>query len=98
MEELKTSLDADAKLEIDAMMPLEGEGAATRLGVRSYVNRRLFSALGEALFECQRFKSKENEAVATAEGQMAFIAMYLRKQVAAEAEKANPRKKKPEGS
>merc|ERR1711862_948921 len=94
MEELKTSLDADAKLEIDAMMPLEGEGAATRLGVRSYVNRRLFSALGEALFECQRFKSKENEAVATAEGQMAFIAMYLRKQV--EAERDRPRKKKAE--
>mmetsp|Transcript_77120 Transcript_77120/g.160555 ORF Transcript_77120/g.160555 Transcript_77120/m.160555 type:complete len:393 (-) Transcript_77120:219-1397(-) len=69
-------------------MCLPGEENITqgesRLGMRSFVARRLFSALGEALFECQRFKSKENEAVATWQGECAFIAMYLRKLAAQE--------------
>mmetsp|Transcript_96220 Transcript_96220/g.206515 ORF Transcript_96220/g.206515 Transcript_96220/m.206515 type:complete len:380 (+) Transcript_96220:68-1207(+) len=56
----------------------------TRVGVRNYVGQHLLAALGEALFECQRFKSKENEAVSTPEGEMAFIAMFLRKQAAGE--------------
>jgi len=72
-----------------------GMSGASRLGVRHFVSRRLFAALGEALFECQRHKSKENEAVSTAEGEMAFIAMYLRKHAAkieAEAAAASKRK------
>lgn len=55
------------------------DDARTHLDIRAYVGRRLFAALGESLFECQRFKSKENEAVATWQGECAFMAMYLRK-------------------
>jgi len=47
-------------------------------GMRTYLGQQLFSSLGEALFECQRFKSKDNEAVATWQGECAFLAMYLR--------------------
>jgi len=78
-------------------IPTVEEGAldlALAKALRSYVGRRLFAALGEALFECQRFKSKENESVGTAEGEMAFIAMYIRKQallIAEESEKAKKR-------
>jgi len=57
-----------------------GEGT-NRIGMRAFVNRRLFAALGQALFECQRFKAKENAAVSTPEGEMAFVAMHLRRQV-----------------
>lgn len=103
MEELRLGLeaagDAEGSSAVAALLASEGgtagEGESTRLGVRSFVNRRLFAALGEALFECQRFKSKENEAVATAEGEMAFIAMYLRKQAKAMAEENKGSKKKP---
>mmetsp|Transcript_30667 Transcript_30667/g.56568 ORF Transcript_30667/g.56568 Transcript_30667/m.56568 type:complete len:392 (-) Transcript_30667:89-1264(-) len=103
MEELRIGLeiagDAEGSSAVAALLASEGgtapesEGETTRLGLRSYVNRRLFAALGEALFECQRFKSKENEAVADAKGEMAFIAMYLRKQAKAMAqEKQSPKK------
>lgn len=78
MEELKVGMEADSGASVDQL--LSGGEQVTRLGMRSYVNRRLFAAVGEALFECQRFKSKENEAVASAQGEMAFIAMYIRKQ------------------
>jgi hypothetical protein len=70
----------------------------TRLGMRSYVNRRLFAALGEALFECQRFKSKENESVSTAQGEMAFIAYYIRKQAALIAEENKHKKRHQHGA
>lgn len=91
MEELRAGVVS----EEDCQDPAAALGLASgseepqesRLGIRSYVGRRLFSALGEALFECQRFKSKENQAVSTAEGEMAFIAMYLRKQKEANLEK-----------
>jgi len=56
-----------------------GPDGVTRMGIRRFVGRRLFAALGEALFECQRFKSKENEAVADWQGECAFLAMYIRK-------------------
>jgi len=69
---------------IEGSMPGDEELRSTRLGIRSYVGRRLFTALGEALFECQRFKSKGNEAVSTSEGEMAFIAMYVRQKLAEE--------------
>lgn len=85
MEELRSGLEQldEANKPHSSVGAILGEsddqgGALTRLGVRSFVSRRLFAALGEALFECQRFKSKENEAVSTAEGEMAFVAMYLR--------------------
>lgn len=64
----------------------------TRIPIREYIGHRLFAALGEALFECQRFKSKDNEAVSTAEGEMAFIAMYLRKHAKLHAEAAKRRR------
>lgn len=80
MEELRAPLEGGAASAAAALrLPgEEGEGN-TRLGVRSFIGRRLFSAMGEALFECQRYKSKENEAVATWQGECAFLAMYLRK-------------------
>jgi len=73
MEELRNSLE---------QAPNEGGDDTTRLGIRSFVSRRLFAAIGEALFECQRFKSKDNAAVSTPEGEMAFVSMYLRKHAA----------------
>eukprot|EP00440_Ansanella_granifera_P055035 gb/GFBE01059660.1/.p1 GENE.gb/GFBE01059660.1/~~gb/GFBE01059660.1/.p1 ORF type:complete len:367 (+),score=94.27 gb/GFBE01059660.1/:1-1101(+) len=87
MEEIRTLNHGQELMKIDGHLPGEdGTGSSTRMGIRSYVGRRLFSALGEALFECQRFKSKENQAVSTPEGEMAFIAMYIRQKIAAEAE------------
>merc|ERR1719382_1452578 len=87
MSELNLSLEnaskADDGQEVSAILGDLGAsagGATTRVGVRHYVGRRLAAALGEALFECQRFKSKDSEAVSSAEGEIAFIAMYLRKQ------------------
>ena len=83
MEEI-TAILQNVDSSIDGQLP--GEAVpSTYLGVRSYIGRRLHSALGEALFECQRFKSKENKALATPQGEMAFLAMYLRQKVAAEA-------------
>lgn len=76
MEELNK--EPELKDDIEAILGKE-QTEVTRVGMRSYINRRLFAALGEALFECQRFKSKQNAAVSTAEGEMAFIAMSLRK-------------------
>lgn len=82
MDELNSGKGPDAGVSVDDLLS-GGDGMQpTRLGMRSYVNRRVFAALGEALFECQRFKSKENESVSSAQGEMAFIAMYLRKQAA----------------
>merc|ERR1719161_2700747 len=49
------------------------------LPVRGYFNRKASAALSEALFECQRYKSQQNAAVMDAEGEMAFVAMYLRR-------------------
>lgn len=80
-EELRTVAEGAGKSDvaIESLLPgEEGEGAA-HVGLRAFVGRRLFAALGEALFECQRFKSKENEAVSTWQGEAAFLAMYLRK-------------------
>lgn len=79
MQELLQALEGHEKEDFDVAAALANGADPTRLGIRSFVSRRLFAALGEALFECQRFKSKENEAVLTAEGEMAFIAMHLRK-------------------
>lgn len=93
MAELNAGFGQDANATVNELLNPEDGMQPTRLGMRSYVNRRLFAALGEALFECQRFKSKENEAVAAAEGEMAFIAMYIRKQAALLAEEASPKKK-----
>lgn len=53
----------------------------TNMGIRSYIGRRLHAALGEALYECQRFKSKGNKALASPQDEIAFIAMYLRKKM-----------------
>jgi len=53
----------------------------TSIGIRSYIGRRLHSALGEALYECQRFKSKGNKALINPQDEIAFIAMYLRKKM-----------------
>jgi hypothetical protein len=77
--ELKATLESESEPSVQDMLSGGDSQNSTRLGVRSLVNRRLFAALGEALFECQRFKSKENEAVSTAQGEMAFISMYMRK-------------------
>jgi len=85
MEEIRNMNLKEEPSPIDGVLPGEQTHSSTRMGIRSYVGRRLFSSLGEALFECQRFKSKENKAVSTAQGEMAFIAMYLRQQMAAEA-------------
>jgi hypothetical protein len=52
------------------------------LPVRGYFNRKASAALSEALFECQRYKSQQNAAVMDAEGEMAFVAMYLRRYLA----------------
>lgn len=72
--------------EDDLGQQLPGEQlSSTRLGIRSFIGRRLHDALGEALFECQRYKAKGNEAVSTPEGEMAFIAMYMRRLMAKEA-------------
>merc|ERR1719206_1651186 len=57
LEELKTSADSDLGASVEELLNGSDGLQGTRLGVRSYVNRRLFAALGEALFECQRFKS-----------------------------------------
>mmetsp|Transcript_62274 Transcript_62274/g.163168 ORF Transcript_62274/g.163168 Transcript_62274/m.163168 type:complete len:390 (-) Transcript_62274:69-1238(-) len=90
MEELRAHSDGGASGIATALsLPGEGlaEGGGSRMGIRAYVGRRLFSGLGEALFECQRFKSKENEAVSTWQGECAFLAMYLRKMAKEEAER-----------
>jgi len=90
MEELRAHSDGGASGIATALsLPGEGlaEGGGSHMGIRAYVGRRLFSGLGEALFECQRFKSKENEAVSTWQGECAFLAMYLRKMAKEEAEK-----------
>lgn len=84
MQELCQGLDGDVDVAAIAEAIAEAatsgeEGPSTRLGTRSVVSRRLLAVLGEALFECQRLKSKEDEAVSTPEGEKAFIAMYLRK-------------------
>lgn len=92
----RTADDAmkDQMLEIKTLMTKEddlgrqlpGEPlSSTRLCIRSFIGHRLHDALGEALFECQRYKAKGNEAVSTAEGEMAFIAMYMRRLMAKEA-------------
>merc|ERR1712232_789266 len=81
LEELKAVLEDEhvqSQQDIAALAAGEEASAAyMRLGIRAFVGRRLFAALGEALFECQRFKAKGNEAVDSAEGEMAFVAMYL---------------------
>merc|ERR1711879_360458 len=83
LEELKAVLEQDQPRHGQDIAALAaGEDASSpfmRLGIRAFVGRRLFAALGEALFECQRFKAKGNEAVDSAEGEMAFVAMYLRR-------------------
>lgn len=88
MEEIRRlKTDAQGYSAIEGTLPGEEiVPKSTNIGIRSYVGRYLFEALGDALFECQRFKSKGNEAVSTAEGEMAFIAMYIRRKMAAEAE------------
>jgi len=90
LDELATGPNAAS---VDELLDGGNGMTQTRLGMRSYVNRRLFAALGEALFECQRFKSKENESVSTAEGEMAFMAMYIRKQALLMAEETNSKKR-----
>ncbi|CAE7641107.1 csnk1a1 [Symbiodinium pilosum] len=80
MDEI-TGILRDVQENIEGLLPGE-EPKPSHLGVRSYINRRLHSALGEALFECQRFKAKENKALKTPQGEMAFLAMYLRKKMA----------------
>ncbi|CAE7492598.1 csnk1a1 [Symbiodinium sp. CCMP2456] len=80
MAEITSILQHVQESGIEGVLP--GEEASQKpsfLGIRSYIGRRLHSALGEALFECQRFKSKENKALKTPQGEMAFLAMYLRK-------------------
>lgn len=89
--ELKATLECEAESSVEDLLNGSDGLQPTRLGMRSLVNRRLFAALGEALFECQRFKSKENEAVSTAEGEMAFISMYIRKQALAMADESKKR-------
>mmetsp|Transcript_146436 Transcript_146436/g.380673 ORF Transcript_146436/g.380673 Transcript_146436/m.380673 type:complete len:372 (+) Transcript_146436:48-1163(+) len=85
MEELRATVEgggsasAAGALALGSLPGEEGDSDMTRLGMRAFIGRRLFAALGEALFECQRFKSKENEAVATWQGECAFLAMYIRK-------------------
>jgi len=99
MAELRAGLESSGDTEAlsDVAAILSGDDPAgckkTHLDMRSFVNRRLFAALGEALFECQRFKSKENEAVATPQGEMAFIAMYIRKIAQEQLDEASQRKK-----
>jgi len=93
MEELRATAEGGSSASTAGAMVLgtlpgeDGSGSATHLGMRAFIGRRLFAALGEALFECQRFKSKENEAVSTWEGECAFLAMYIRK-MAKEAKEA----------
>jgi len=91
MNELNAGFGPDSGASVEELLAGGDAGQQTRLGMRSYVNRRLFAALGEALFECQRFKSKENESVSTPEGEMAFIAMYIRKQALLMAEEGKKR-------
>jgi len=67
-----------APADEDAPSNADPGRATTRLGLRHFLGETLVAPLGEALFECQRFKSKENEAVSSAEGEMAFVSMYLR--------------------
>eukprot|EP00439_Symbiodinium_sp_Y106_P022327 s3934_g2.t1 len=86
MAEITSILQHMQESGIEGVLP--GEEASqkpTFLPIRSYIARRLHSALGEALFECERFKSKENKALDTPQGEMAFLAMYLRRKVEAEA-------------
>ncbi|CAE7412053.1 CKL8 [Symbiodinium sp. CCMP2592] len=76
MAEITSILQHMQESGIEGVLP--GEEASqkpTFLPIRSYIARRLHSALGEALFECERFKSKENKALDTPQGEMAFLAM-----------------------
>jgi len=80
MAELRANVEANGSGGIDGLLPgEEAANPASRLGMRHYVGSRLFAGLGEALFECQRYKSKDNEAVSTWQGECAFLAMYMRK-------------------
>lgn len=83
MEELNQALNGSTtEKSSKGFLDLDDVGAKMSLDIRTYVNRRLFAVLGEALFECQRFKSKGNEAVSTPEGEMAFISMYIHRHIA----------------
>merc|ERR1719335_2121465 len=90
MEELNLALNGTAAGEkaSKGFLDLDDTGTKMGLDIRTYVNRRLFAVLGEALFECQRFKSHGNEAVSTPEGEVAFVAMYIRQHIAEEKENA----------
>lgn len=89
MEELNQALSGPCEKGSKGFLDLEEAGAKLSLDIRTYVNRRLFAVLGEALFECQRFKSKENKAVSTPEGEMAFISMYIHRHIAEQKENAS---------
>ncbi|CAJ1421801.1 unnamed protein product [Effrenium voratum] len=79
MREIESLLEGQES-SIEGALPGE-DLRSTHMGIRSYIGRRLHAALGEALFECQRFKSKGNKALATPQDEIAFIAMYLRKKM-----------------
>ncbi|CAJ1359518.1 unnamed protein product, partial [Effrenium voratum] len=73
MREIESLLEGQES-SIEGALPGE-DLRSTHMGIRSYIGRRLHAALGEALFECQRFKSKGNKALATPQDEIAFIAM-----------------------
>lgn len=91
MEELNQALSGSTGEGAKGFLDLDEVGTKMSLDIRTYVNRRLFAVLGEALFECQRFKSKGNEAVSTPEGEMAFISMYIHQHIAEEKESGGGR-------
>ncbi|CAJ1421800.1 unnamed protein product [Effrenium voratum] len=59
MREIESLLEGQES-SIEGALPGE-DLRSTHMGIRSYIGRRLHAALGEALFECQRFKSKGNK-------------------------------------
>merc|ERR1719235_817322 len=71
---------------VEALLAMQGKELGgedpyglSALPVRGYFNRKASAALSEALFECQRYKSQQNAAVMDDKGEMAFVAMYLRR-------------------
>ncbi|CEL92906.1 unnamed protein product [Vitrella brassicaformis CCMP3155] len=69
-ERVATELDKGKAPESKSVLPM-----------RSYVDRSLNALLSDALFELQRHKSKGNEAVSDAKGELAFISLFMQRKI-----------------
>mmetsp|Transcript_83675 Transcript_83675/g.223806 ORF Transcript_83675/g.223806 Transcript_83675/m.223806 type:complete len:400 (+) Transcript_83675:60-1259(+) len=84
VEELAKATEARRAQSTSFLKDADLEDKSTRfIGVRPYFNRRLVGLLDDALYQCQAHKMKGNAAVQTWQGEMAFVAMHLRRAIEA---------------